>query len=137
LSDFFGQNKDSDVFAFSVPFQDGYIFINDTASLEYILNTNFNNYIKGRLFSDRMTEMFGHGIFNVDGKQWYLERKVASKIFTSNRFKEMFETVFPQTMNKFLARIESISSEPMDMHNMLHQYFLDSFAKVAFGVIFN
>lgn len=135
MSDFFIQNEHTDLVAFSVPFQNGFIFLNDPASLEHILNTNFNNYVKGSFFSDRMTEMFGRGIFNVDGKQWYMERKIASKIFTSNRFKFMFESAFPQTMAKFLARIDTLSSQPIDIHKMLHQYFLDSFAKVAFGVI--
>jgi cytochrome P450 len=82
--------------------------------------------------------MFGKtGIFNSDGMIWYRSRKIASKIFTSNRFKAMFDVIFPQNIKKLIARINYIKAAPVDLHMLLHQYFLDSFAQVAFGVFFN
>ncbi len=37
--------------------------------------------MKGELFRDKLTELLGEGIFNVDGAKWYSQRKIASHIF--------------------------------------------------------
>ena len=39
---------------------------------------------QGALFSDRVTDLLGDGIFNVDGQKWYSQRKIASHIFKLN-----------------------------------------------------
>ena len=56
--------------------------------VEHVLKTRFHNYVKGPRFHERMAELLGHGIFNVDGPRWYEQRKVSSHLFTHQHFKQ-------------------------------------------------
>ncbi len=50
-----------------------------------ILQTNFDNFVKGEEFSVRFDPLLGSGIFNSDGHQWYFARKLAANIFSQAR----------------------------------------------------
>jgi len=41
------------------------------------MKDNFENYPKGTFFSEFFSELFGEGIFGVDGKKWRVQRKLA------------------------------------------------------------
>lgn len=45
------------------------------------------------------------------------------------------ESVFPTNISRLSAIIESKIGEPLDIHDYLHRYFLDSFVNIAFSVI--
>lgn len=47
-------------------------------NIEYILKTRFDNYPKGKPFFTILSDLLGHGIFNVDGDSWNFQRKMAS-----------------------------------------------------------
>lgn len=113
-----------------------YLCINDPKSVEHVLHTNFDNYVKGDLVGSRLADLFGHGIFAVDGPQWYMQRKTAAKVFTTRAFKNLFDTVFVEKITLLEEALDSFvqSGKKVDMHDLFHRYFLDSFAKIAFGV---
>jgi hypothetical protein len=63
-------------------------------NVEYILKTKMNNFIKGSKMKLSLQELLGEGIFIAnhahtadDGASWKLQRKIASRIFTGNRFR--------------------------------------------------
>ena len=116
------------------PFHRPYIFVTDPEVVEYATTKNFDNYIKGTLFSDKISDVLGRGIFNSDGAHWYMQRKLGAKIFTAKKFKTMFETVFSESISTFTEFLASKQGQIVDLHDYLHRYFLDSFAKIAFGV---
>ncbi|KAJ2999079.1 Protein kinase alk2 [Globomyces sp. JEL0801] len=110
--------------------------VNDPASVEHITSGNFDNFVKGDFMSSKLFELFGNGIFNSDGKNWHFQRKVGSKIFTTNAFKKLFNTVFMDNIGSLLNILSSasLSNQPIDIHDIFHRFFLDSFGKIAFGV---
>ncbi|KAI8895326.1 cytochrome P450 [Globomyces pollinis-pini] len=120
----------------SLPFTPPFVFINDTKSYEYVMKTHFENYIKGDFMSIRLFNVFGNGIFNSDGDHWLFQRKVASRIFTTNAFKRIFETVFQDNGHQLLnlMKVSQEQQTTIDLHDILHRYFLDSFGKIAFGL---
>jgi cytochrome P450 len=126
--------KDIKAVVLSLPFQPPFVLVNDPAVVEYVLSTRFDFYVKGNVFYDRMTDVFGSGIFNTDGAQWYRQRKLASRVFTTNTFKNTFNTVFAENITLLLDFIAKNEGKRVDMHDMYHRFFLDSFAKIAFGV---
>jgi cytochrome P450 len=126
--------KDIKAVVLSLPFQAPFVLVNDPAVVEYVLSTRFDFYVKGPFFYARMTDVFGSGIFNTDGANWYRERKLASRVFTTNTFKNTFNTVFAENINVLLDFIGKNEGQMVDMHDMYHRFFLDSFAKIAFGV---
>ncbi|KAJ3322243.1 Protein kinase alk2 [Boothiomyces sp. JEL0866] len=119
---------------FSNMFMEPVILINDPESLEYVMNTNFENYVKGTMWGSRVTDFLGHGIFNSDGQEWYMQRKLASKIFTARAFKANIETVFASNIQTFLKVIKDKNDQPIDLHDMFHRFFMDSFGEIAFGI---
>jgi cytochrome P450 len=119
---------------FSLPFQPAIIVINDVASIEHILSTKFDNYIKGPIYIDNFKQVFGNGIFNCDGAKWYKQRKLSARLFTAKTFKTSFETVFMSNITSFIHRLDDSLDKPVDMHDLFHRFFLDSFSKIAFNV---
>jgi long-chain fatty acid omega-monooxygenase len=118
----------------SLPFQPAFVVINDVASIEHILSSKFDNYVKGPIFFNNFKTVFGSGIFNTDGKEWYKQRKLSAKLFTARTFRTSFETVFMSTITSFIQRLDDSLEKPIDMHDLFHRFFLDSFSKIAFGV---
>lgn len=49
--------------AMILPLQPPIIVITSPENLEYVLKTNFANYVKGEFFFSRMQQLLGHGIF--------------------------------------------------------------------------
>ncbi|KAJ3322245.1 Protein kinase alk2 [Boothiomyces sp. JEL0866] len=123
----------------TIPFAEPTIFVNDPESVEYITNTNFENYIKGTFTKWRLTDVLGNGIFNTDGHDWFVQRKLTSKIMTNRNFKQNIETVFSENMDIFVRVLNSVadSQTQVDMHSLFHRFFMDSFGKIAYGIDLN
>lgn len=117
-------------FQFKVIGQSQFICISDPESVKYILQDNFNNYIKvwsqllasaevnvkknssnrnhmarhlrlqGELFRDKLFDLLGDGIFDIDGEPWAFQRKTASHIFTRSQmstFMTEYDPIFQWT----------------------------------------
>ena len=65
-------------------------------AVQYILKDAFDKYIKINSPVAKMIgeELFGDGIFAVDGEKWKFERKVASHMFATSVLKEKMESTF-------------------------------------------
>ncbi|KAJ3117412.1 hypothetical protein HDU96_006793 [Phlyctochytrium bullatum] len=108
----------------------------DPVVLEYIMKTNFNNYIKGPRFISLLHPLLGDGIFNSDGEQWRWQRKVSTLIFTGRNFRNVFVKVFAEDISHLVAFLDrcAISGNKLDIHGVLHAFTMDTFSKLAFGV---
>ncbi|KAI7861836.1 cytochrome P450 [Spinellus fusiger] len=109
----------------------------DPRNVEHILKTNFENYVKSKHFSYSVEHLLGHGIFNANGEQWKWQRKAASHIFNVKNFRDHFTDVFishMDTMRECILDKAVISSEPIDFHDAMYRYTLDSFVLIGFGV---
>eukprot|EP00775_Hariotina_reticulata_P011335 gene11335-11485_t len=123
-------------YAFSLPFLRTYFLVTDPACLEYMLKANLANYEKGQVFQHNLGALLGHGIFLSDGERWLWQRKLAAHIFNVRSFKQYIKAVFAEKMallNKVLQK--SISSQkPVDLHDLMYRFTLDSFGTIGFGV---
>ncbi|KAI9010411.1 cytochrome P450 [Phycomyces nitens] len=109
----------------------------DPQNIEYILKTNFSNYVKGPHFGYATEHLLGHGIFNADGEQWRWQRKVASHIFNVKNFRDQFTDVFVEKIDVMCEAIFDKSIEegrPIDFHDSMFRFTLDSFILLGFGV---
>ena len=70
-------------FACSMPLNPPFFVVTDVETIDFVLK-NPDIFIKGKLFSDRVTELLGKGIFNSDGDQWHKIRKIAASLFTAS-----------------------------------------------------
>nr|KAJ3406796.1 Protein kinase alk2 [Polyrhizophydium stewartii] len=122
-----------------VPFAPPFIFFLDPAGVEFILKTEFDSFVKGNLFVSRMKQILGHGIFVSDGETWRVQRKTASHIFSTKKFREFFETVFASEMQELIARLRKSAdgTTVVDMQDNFFRFTLDGFGQIGFGVELN
>ncbi|KAI8992352.1 cytochrome P450 [Pilobolus umbonatus] len=132
----------NDTLTMSMAFIGGNPMINtiDPRNIEYILRTNFKNYVKTQLVNYALHDLFGNGIFNANGENWKYQRKAASFIFNVKNFRDEFTNVFVSEMKKLDEHVISKAARtqtPVDFHEMIYKYTLDSFVYIGFGVDIN
>ncbi|KAF5816789.1 putative abieta-7,13-dien-18-ol hydroxylase [Helianthus annuus] len=86
------------------------VYTSDPANVEYILKTNFENYIKGTYHHDILKDLMGDGIFTVDGDKWREQRKISSYEFSTKVLRDFSSVIFRKNAVK-LAHILSESAD--------------------------
>jgi cytochrome P450 len=119
-----------------MPFSDPLVHINDPESIEFILSTKFDSYVKKGFVTDVLRDLLGQGIFVSDGHQWYTQRKLGVKVFTTKSFKYLLDHVLSENISVFLSVLNEATEKKVtiDIQKHLHQFFFDSFCKMGFGV---
>ncbi|KAH0768127.1 hypothetical protein KY285_003998 [Solanum tuberosum] len=82
------------------------IYTSDPANVEYILKTNFVNYGKGWYNYSILKDLFGDGIFTVNGDKWQGQRKLSSHEFSTRVLRDFSSAVFRRNVAK-LAHVLS------------------------------
>ncbi|KAL4575912.1 hypothetical protein LXL04_011999 [Taraxacum kok-saghyz] len=111
------------------------VYTVDPVNTEYILKTNFANYSKGEYNIDIMSDLFGNGIFAVDGILWSHQRKLASLEFSTRVLRDFSTVIFKLNTIKLVKKISQLAAdeESMDLQDLLMKTTLDSMFKVGFG----
>ncbi|PHT40604.1 hypothetical protein CQW23_19458 [Capsicum baccatum] len=111
----------------------------DPRNVEHILKTKFGKYSKGKRNQEIIMDLFGEGIFAVDGDKWKQQRKLASLEFSARVLRDFSCTVFRKRAVKLVRKVFqfSISNQVFDVQELLMRCSLDSIFKVGFGVDLN
>jgi len=111
------------------------IIIVDPVDVEHVLKRNWENYRVGKgLRSESVRDVFGRGIFNADGKHWFLQRKHSAREFSANIFRDFMTAQFIEYSKLLSGILAANVGRTVDMHALLFQLTLDAFGKIAFGV---
>ncbi|CAL9146206.1 unnamed protein product [Musa hybrid cultivar] len=112
------------------------IYTADPANVEHVLKTNFSKYSKGQGNYTVMRDLFGDGIFAVDGEKWRHQRKLASFEFSARVLRDFSSVVFRSIAAKLAQKISdaAATASVFDMQDLLMKATLDSIFKVGFGV---
>eukprot|EP00123_Amoebidium_parasiticum_P004168 comp15453_c0_seq1/m.12423 comp15453_c0_seq1/g.12423 ORF comp15453_c0_seq1/g.12423 comp15453_c0_seq1/m.12423 type:complete len:487 (-) comp15453_c0_seq1:853-2313(-) len=104
-------------------------------NIEHILKTNFENYIKGKVFRDIFHDLLGNGIFNVNGEQWRQQRKAGSRIFTTQCLRDTMFPVFVHHAEVLRERCVGCAEEGtvVDVQDMFFRLTLDALCEIAYG----
>ncbi|XP_044491821.1 cytochrome P450 704C1-like [Mangifera indica] len=115
------------------------IYTTDIRNIEHVLKLNFGNYSKGEYNQEIMTDLFGDGIFNVDGEKWRQQRKLASFEFSTRVLRDFSCDVFRKNTAKLVKAVSefAITGRIFNMQDVLLKCALDSIFKVGFGVDLN
>ncbi|CAB4300184.1 unnamed protein product [Prunus armeniaca] len=115
------------------------IYTTDTRNIEHVLKTNFGSYSKGEYNQAILSDVFGQGIFIVDGEKWKQQRKLASFEFSTRVLRDVSCSVFRRNAAKLVKVIFeiSVSRRVFDMQDLLMRCTLDSIFKVGFGIDLN
>ncbi|KAG0498606.1 hypothetical protein HPP92_002932 [Vanilla planifolia] len=112
------------------------IYTTDPANIEHFLKNNFSNYTKGEFNYSIMKDLFGDGIFNVDGEKWRHQRKLASYEFSTKVLRDFSSVVFRKTAAKLAKKLADVATTAaiVDMQDLLLKSTMDSIFKVGFGI---
>ncbi|XP_062001764.1 cytochrome P450 704C1-like [Rosa rugosa] len=115
------------------------IYTTDSRNIEHVVKTNFAHYSKGVFNKEIMCDIFGQGIFIVDGEKWKHQRKLASYEFSTRVLRDFSCSVFRRSAAKLVKIIFefSDSNRVFDMQDLLMRCTLDSIFKVGFGAELN
>nr|TKS07857.1 cytochrome P450 94A1-like [Populus alba] len=106
-------------------------------NVEHLLVTNFSNYIKGYRYLDYLQELLGHGIFNVDGHLWTVQRKIASHEFNTKSLKHFVSDIVKSELSKRLMPDLFKACDHnliIDMQEVLQKFTFTNICKVALGI---
>ncbi|XP_009593545.1 cytochrome P450 704C1-like [Nicotiana tomentosiformis] len=114
-------------------------YTTDSRNIEHILKTNFSKYSKGKRNQEVLRDLFGEGIFAVDGEKWKQQRKLSSFEFSARVLRDFSCTVFRKRATKLVSKVSdfSLANQVFDMQELLMRSSLDSIFKVGFGVDLN
>jgi cytochrome P450 len=85
------------------------IYTTDVRNIEHILKTNFDKYSKGQFNQDIVSDLFGQGIFAVDGDKWRQQRKLASFEFSTRVLRDFSSSVFRRNAAKLVRAVSELS----------------------------
>jgi cytochrome P450 len=106
---------------------------------EFVLQTGFDKFVKGKAVHDAFEELLGSGIFAVDGAEWAEHRKAASHLFATGKLRAFQEHVFAKdakTLADILDEKCRLGAE-VDLQALVYSLTFDSFCDLAFGVSFD
>ncbi|KAK1377328.1 Cytochrome P450, E-class, group IV [Heracleum sosnowskyi] len=106
-------------------------------NVEYILKTKFDNFPKGKPFTEILGDFLGSGIFNVDGSLWNSQRKLASHEFSTKSLREFMVNVLEDEVeNKLFPLLDKVCGNDgvVDLQHVLRSFAFDTICKVALGI---
>ncbi|KAL2632928.1 hypothetical protein R1flu_004407 [Riccia fluitans] len=113
-----------------------FIHVGRPDSVEYMLKTNFPNYIKGPVSGELFQELLGNGIFTADGDVWRQHRKIASFEFSSQKLRETSTDAYREHALHLMLFLETVadSQKQVDVQDLFLRMTMDSICQTAFGV---
>ncbi|KAI8559343.1 hypothetical protein RHMOL_Rhmol04G0165300 [Rhododendron molle] len=109
----------------------------NSANVEHVLKTNFENYPKGTKFISLLEDFLGRGIFNSDGDLWRVQRKTASYEFNTKSLRNfVIDTATVEIRTRLVPILEKAaeSGRVLDVQDVLERFAFDNICKVAFNV---
>ncbi|GAB9475660.1 Cytochrome p450 [Globisporangium polare] len=112
------------------------IIVSTPEEFENVLKTKFDDFGKGAMLSNLMSDILGNGVFAVDGMLWLHQRKTASHLFSLQMMRDAMEQSVVAYTHKLLKRLNTIErdSEVVNMKRLLDVFTMDVFTKIGFGV---
>ena len=90
----------------------------DPRDVEHVLASNFDNYPKPGWLEPHLRELFGGGIFSVNGHEWYVQRKKASAAFRVRDMKASREMFIRKTKD-LLRVLREHEGQEVDFQTLL------------------
>lgn len=108
-------------------------------NVEYILNTNFDNFPKGKNFSAILADFLGRGIFNVDGDLWRFQKKMALLELAHHSVRSYgFEIVCHEIRSRLVPLLQSVAGKGdgggLDLQDVFRRFAFDCICKFSFGL---
>lgn len=104
--------------------------------VNHLLVSNFHTYVKGRRLRSALSDLLGNGLFIADGDLWSLQRKIASREFTTRSLRSYSADVFQLHIHDRLLPVLSaaaMSNKVIDLQDVLKRFAFDTVCTISFG----
>eukprot|EP01018_Ginkgo_biloba_P005210 Gb_08147 [translate_table: standard] len=109
----------------------------DPANIEYTTKTKFDNFPKGKEFSNTLYDVFGDGFFTSDDDLWRKTRMVVSKSFNYSDFRDNTMRTIARLVNcRLLPLLEEAckSGSCIDFQDVMFRLSFDNVSITSFGI---
>eukprot|EP00253_Pinus_taeda_P005330 PITA_05330 len=114
------------------------VLTSNPANVEYILTTKFSSFPKGPAFRRAFTDVFGDGMFNVDGEVWIHQRKACvveiNSLSSPTYGLKSVQDSLRQNLIPILDNTIYTKGSAIDRQDMLFRFTFDNICKIAFVV---
>jgi cytochrome P450 len=120
----------------NVPGAPKMIMLSDPATIEAVMVTHPDIFVKAGAQRDLMHDLLGDGIVNVEGEQWYHQRKTAAKFFSARTLR----LCMTETMRRNIDQVNHIldaqcgTGRLFNLSNIFQQFTLQTFLEVGVGI---
>eukprot|EP01059_Diplonema_ambulator_P034075 TRINITY_DN745_c0_g1_i11.p1 TRINITY_DN745_c0_g1~~TRINITY_DN745_c0_g1_i11.p1 ORF type:complete len:535 (+),score=217.11 TRINITY_DN745_c0_g1_i11:35-1606(+) len=110
------------------------VSIHSPENIKHVLETKFDNYVKGRYFHKVFVDALGDGIFNSDGMPWKKARVASSHLFSSWQLENRMLEVFQRHAEQLVDILRKVpAGETVDIQKLMYCYTFDCIYEIAFG----
>lgn len=109
-----------------------YVISSHPDDVEYVLATRFENFDKAHWLGVILKELFGRGIFSVNGADWVLQRKAAANAFRVRDIKHSLD-VFSRVADQTLAVLDGCVGKEIDVMTLMASVSLKGFTESAYS----
>ncbi|KAL6004728.1 hypothetical protein ACLOJK_005283 [Asimina triloba] len=115
------------------------VYTADPRNAEHFLKTAFDSYSKGEYNSRPLRDLFGYGIFAVDGEKWRQQRKIANSSFSGKIMKLFSCCVFQRSAARMVHIISDfvVTKQAFDIQDLFSKCTLDSIFRIGVGIDYN
>ncbi|KAF1321085.1 Tetratricopeptide-like helical, partial [Globisporangium splendens] len=112
------------------------IVVSTPEAYEDVTKTQFDNFIKGEYVRDVLKDVFGLGIFSLDGAQWAYHRKLTSNVFTKRSMRDSMTATIQKHCHSLCSAFQRAADEKreLDLFRVLSQFTTEAFCEIAFGI---
>lgn len=90
------------------------VYTVDPRNVEHVLKTSFDRYTKGEYNQEIIRDLFGEGIFSVDGDKWRQQRKLASFEFSTRVLRDFSCSVFRKNAARLVRVLMEMAARGRD-----------------------
>ncbi|KAL6918066.1 hypothetical protein ACHAPO_000124 [Fusarium lateritium] len=111
------------------------VIVNDPQNLDFIFR-NEGVFEKGDFFKQRSWDLFGHGIINVDGEFWRLQRKAGLRFLSAAALKTLTNDRLPKYLDRAISVLESKTDtkEVVDLQAVVHEVTTQLMGRMAYNM---
>lgn len=108
--------------------------INHPTYLEHIQKHNSKNYIRGAFTRNVFGELHRHSIFVSDGKEWQVQRKAATRVFSKQNFENHITKSLHGWLDVLMGLFDNLAKTQteFDFQEIMGRFMFSLFLSVAF-----
>jgi cytochrome P450 len=112
------------------------IMLSDPATIEDVMVTQSDVFVRGVQIRDIMHDLVGDGIANADGEQWFHQRKTAAKFFSARTLRLCMTQTMRRNIEQVHQHLDALcrAGRLANLTEVFQQFTLQTFLEVGVGM---